>query len=62
MAANTGPKCPGSTSRVPHDMEELAFRDELARSSGDKNITLPMRVVYCSACGYVFSVAPRAKP
>jgi hypothetical protein len=43
-------------------MEELAFRDELARSSGDKNITLPMRVVYCSACGYVFSVAPRAKP
>ena len=40
-------------------MEELAFRDEFARSSADNNMTIPMRVVYCSACGHVFNVASR---
>jgi hypothetical protein len=40
-------------------MDELAYRDEFARDTKDRNITIPMRVVYCSSCGYVFSVAPR---
>jgi len=41
-------------------MDELAYRDEFARASIDKNTTTPIRVTYCPTCGHVFSVTPHA--
>ena len=56
----TGPMCPGEAGKSePHGMDEVAFRDEFARSSKDKNETMPIRVMYCPTCGHVFSVAAR---
>ena len=50
--------CPGA-DRNAHNMDALAYRDEQVNHATSNTASqIPMRIVFCSGCGYVFSVAP----